>query len=174
RPGSGKTTTAYAFVLDRLRKFGGTAWTVENPIEFAKQGQHGKGWLYQTEVDDDEQIGPEIRELYRLVPNILFVGEVRDARAMKEIVRAAGSGYLVVFTFFGNDLANSIGQASRLASADKSTDVNVAFAEVLRAMIYLELQVPPVEAKVRETAWVGDDEPTGHSRQLLVASPLFI
>jgi Tfp pilus assembly pilus retraction ATPase PilT len=171
-PGSGKSTTSAAFLLDRLREYGGTAWTIENPIEMPLQGPHGKGWCYQIEVDEDEQIGGEIRELYRAVPNILMIGEVRDARTAREVIRAAGSGYLVIITFHGNDLPSAISQFVRLATDGNVGSTSASVADVLRAAIYLELHTLPIEGSVKRTSLVGEAS-TGVPPQALSAKPLF-
>jgi hypothetical protein len=159
-------------LLDRLREYGGTAWTIENPIEMPLQGPHGKGWCYQIEVDEDEQIGGEIRELYRAVPNILMIGEVRDARTAREVIRAAGSGYLVIITFHGNDLPSAISQFVRLATDGNVGSTSASVADVLRAAIYLELHTLPIEGSVKRTSLVGEAS-TGVPPQALSAKPLF-
>lgn len=171
-PGAGKSTTSAAFMLDRLREFGGAAWTIENPIEQSLQGPHGKGWCYQIEVDEDEQIGDEIRELYRAVPKILLIGEVRDSKTTREVIRAAGSGYLVIFTYHGNDLPSALGQFVRQATDGHSGATSAAVADVLRAAIYLELHTLPIEGSVRKSSLVGD-QVTGTPPQALTAKPLF-
>ncbi|WP_180727785.1 ATPase, T2SS/T4P/T4SS family [Paraburkholderia largidicola] len=174
RTGSGKSTLSWSFLLDRLREFGGAAWTVENPIEVPLQGRHGKGWCYQIEVDEDEMIGDEIRELYRAVPDMLMIGEVRDARTAREAIRAAGSGYLVIVTFHGNDLPSAIGQFVRLATPTdgKEEATAAAVAGVLRVAMYLELHTLPIENDVKARSLVGS-ESTGTPRQALAAQPLF-
>ncbi|MBY4673914.1 Flp pilus assembly complex ATPase component TadA [Burkholderia multivorans] len=117
-PGGGKTSTALSIVLDRLRHYGGTAWRLGCPIEVPMQGKHGKGWLYELNLKRDEQIADEIRELYRTVPKIVMVEEVRDGKTAREVVRAAGSGYLVAFAMHANDLVSGIGQFVRWAAQD--------------------------------------------------------
>ncbi len=174
-PGSGKTTTASAFVLDRIRRFGGTAWTIENPIELNLQGKHEKGWVYQSEVSDDDDIGQEIREIYRVVPDILFIGEVRTAEAACEVVRAAGSGYLTVFTFHANSIPSGVGQFARLVAEGKSTEISASFADVLRAAIHLKLHEPPIDVNTRSSTLVSARETgTGEPPLILAAQPLFL
>lgn len=169
-PGGGKSSTALAFVLDRLREHGGTAWRIGCPIETPMQGKHGKGWLYELDVARDEQIGDEIRGLYRTVPNIVLVEEVRDALTAREVVRAAGSGYLVVFTFHGNDLSSAIGQFVRLAAGDDLEQTASRVADFLRVALYVELHSVPVGLTVRNTSFVADER---GRKTALSAQPLF-
>lgn len=139
RAGSGKTTTAGAFLVERLAAFGGVAWTVENPAELALQGQHGKGWCYQVEVPDESQIGPSIRQLMRATPNLILIGEIRDGRAAAEAITAALSGHLVVTTFHAGDLTSGIARLTRLAeSAEKETGKSLA--DALKVGMHLNLQ----------------------------------
>jgi hypothetical protein len=169
-PGGGKSTTALSFVLDRLREYGGTAWRIGCPIETPMQGKHGKGWLYEVSVKRDEQIGDEIRQLYRTVPNIVLVEEVRDAQTAREVVRAAGSGWLLVFTAHSNDLPGGIGQFVRLAAGDDLQHTASRFADFLRVALYVELHSVPVGATVKRTSFVGDEE---GKMNALSAQPLF-
>lgn len=132
--GSGKTTASAAYIIERLERFGGVCWTVENPIEIAIQGRHGKGVCYQTEVPNDHDFGEAIRRMLRASPNLIWIGEIRDEVAAREAVYAATSGHLVVTTIHANDLITGLGRFSRL-SGDASM-----FTDALRAALYLQLR----------------------------------
>jgi type II secretory ATPase GspE/PulE/Tfp pilus assembly ATPase PilB-like protein len=91
--GSGKTTTLYAclhYLNDGRRKI----HTIEDPIEYAVDG------IVQSQVDDLN--GPDFKQLLRAVlrqgPDVVMVGELRDAMAAETAVRAANSGQLVFAT----------------------------------------------------------------------------
>ena len=91
--GSGKTTTLYAclhYLNDGRRKI----HTIEDPIEYAVNG------IVQSQVDDIN--GPDFKQLLRAVlrqgPDVVMVGELRDAMAAETAVRAANSGQLVFAT----------------------------------------------------------------------------
>lgn len=134
KTGSGKTTASAAYVIERLEQFGGVCWTVENPIEIAIQGRHGKGVCYQTEADSDHGFGEAIRRMLRASPNLIWIGEIRDESAAREAVYAATSGHLVVTTFHANDLVTGLARFSRLVGdASMLTDS-------LRAALYLQLK----------------------------------
>ena len=91
--GAGKTTTLYA-CLQRLNDGRRKIHTIEDPIEYAVDG------LLQSQVDDLN--GPDYRQLLRAVlrqsPDVVMIGEVRDAMAAETAVRAANSGQLVFAT----------------------------------------------------------------------------
>lgn len=136
KAGSGKTTTSGSFISERLTHFGGVCWTIENPIELPLQGKHGKGWCYQTEIKSDDDIGQSVRNILRATPNIIFIGEIRDEKAVREAIVAATSGHLVVATFHSADLLSGIARLTRLAGDDNAS---AAIADALRVGIHLTL-----------------------------------
>lgn len=139
--GSGKSTTAASYVHDRLEKNGGVCWTVESPIELPLQGQHGKGICYQTEVDSDSDIGQALTSLYRSSPNIIFIGEVKDAKTAKEAITASLGGHLVVITFHANDLLSGLGRLARMSEDD---DASIGLADALKVAVHLKLNTSPI------------------------------
>lgn len=169
-PGSGKTTTAYASVIERLQKFGGVAWTAENPFELAAEGRYGKGVLYQTEVSDDKHIVTRMRDFYRASPTILMVGEIRTAAVAMEVMSAAGSGYLVFTTFHGNSLPVALSRLARLAGGGESVH---ALADVLQVAMHLQLRHADSDALEAEALHpVGKG--LGTPPRVLVCQPLFV
>jgi len=98
-PGSGKTTTASAILVSRLLKYGGFAYTIEDPPEIiALNGRHGNGYCTQTRVYDGAGGWEEsIKEVLRSQPVgaslILFIGEIRNAEAARMAIRAASNGF---------------------------------------------------------------------------------
>ena len=91
--GSGKTTTLYAclsHVNDGRRKI----HTIEDPIEYAIPG------LRQSQVNPRIDLDfPELlRSILRQSPDVIMIGEIRDATTAETTVRAANSGHLVFAT----------------------------------------------------------------------------
>jgi len=101
--GSGKTTTLYA-ILNVLNKPGVNIATIEDPIEYRIPG------INQTQVQP--RIGltfaTGLRSLLRQDPNIIMVGEIRDAETADIAVNAALTGHLVLATLHTNDAATSL------------------------------------------------------------------
>lgn len=96
--GSGKTTTLYS-ILRRLNKPAVNIQTIEDPVEVLIPG------LNQSQVnrDIDYDFARALRSFLRLDPDIILVGEVRDAETAKIMVEAAGTGHLVFSTIHTND-----------------------------------------------------------------------
>jgi type II secretory ATPase GspE/PulE/Tfp pilus assembly ATPase PilB-like protein len=89
--GSGKTTTLYA-ALRHLNTGARKIHTIEDPIEYAIPG------LRQSQVNTKADVGfPELlRSILRQAPDVILVGEVRDAITAEIALRAANSGHLVM------------------------------------------------------------------------------
>lgn len=134
-PGAGKTHTGSATVVSRLRKFGGIAYTIENPPEHALNGWHGEGRCTQTYVDGDGwafSLRGALRSQPANMPSMLFVGEIREKEAAEVALQAAASGFLVITTAFGQDAPNGIDNYTQMISADRSA----ALASLLKVVIH--------------------------------------
>lgn len=113
-PGAGKTYSASATLKSRLLQFGGLGFTAEDPCEHLLNGWHGDGYCIQNEVNNTSAQGWEetLRTLLRSQPaggrSILFVGEVCDPDTARAMMRAAGNGFLVIATAFGDNIVNGI------------------------------------------------------------------
>ncbi len=109
--GSGKTTTLYS-TLNTINTPDKDIVTLEDPVEYQLP------LIRQTQADPDAGLtfATGLRSLLRQDPDVLLVGEVRDADTASIAVRAALTGHLVLTTLHTND---SIGAVNRL------TDMNV-------------------------------------------------
>jgi type II secretory ATPase GspE/PulE/Tfp pilus assembly ATPase PilB-like protein len=89
--GSGKTTTLYA-CLRHLNNGERKIHTIEDPIEYAVAG------LRQSQINLKADIGfPELlRSVLRQSPDVILIGEIRDALTCEIAIRAANSGHLVL------------------------------------------------------------------------------
>lgn len=104
--GAGKTTTLYAG-LRLLNDHSRTILTIEDPIEYAIDG------IGQTQVN--ARIGMTfaagLRAILRQNPNVVMVGEIRDAETAQIAVQASLTGHLVLSTLHTND---AVGAVTRL------------------------------------------------------------
>jgi len=101
--GSGKTTTLYS-VLGILNKPDVNISTIEDPIEY-----HVKG-INQSQINP--QIGftfaAGLRSFLRQDPDIIMVGEIRDAETAEIAIHAAMTGHLVLSTLHTNDAPTTL------------------------------------------------------------------
>jgi type IV pilus assembly protein PilB len=100
--GSGKTTTLYA-ALRRIDVVGKNAITVEDPVEYELPRV--------TQIQVHPKIGltfaQGLRSILRQDPDIIMVGEIRDAETLAMAVQAALTGHLVFSTLHCNDAAGA-------------------------------------------------------------------
>lgn len=101
--GSGKSTTLY-MILEELAKRSVNISTIEDPVE------KNVAKLNQMQVNTVAGLTFEVglRALLRQDPDIIMVGETRDAETASISVRAAITGHLVLSTLHTNDAASSI------------------------------------------------------------------
>jgi type IV pilus assembly protein PilB len=96
--GSGKTNTLYSSI-SRINTAGVNIMTAEDPVEFNLPG------VNQLQVR--ESIGltfaVALRSFLRQDPNVILVGEIRDAETAEIAVKAALTGHLVLSTLHTND-----------------------------------------------------------------------
>jgi type IV pilus assembly protein PilB len=101
--GSGKTTTLYA-ALNELNRPDVKIITAEDPIEYTFAGINQS--QVQTEVNRTFPV--ILRAMLRQAPEIILVGEIRDADTAEIAIRAALTGHLVFSTLHTNDAASAI------------------------------------------------------------------
>ncbi len=104
--GSGKTTTAYA-CLRELRARHGDARnlvSVEDPIEVAVAG------VAQTQVNEHAglDLAEALRFMLRQDPEVMLIGEIRDASTARTAFQAALTGHLVLSTFHAGSAVSAI------------------------------------------------------------------
>ena len=101
--GAGKTTTLYVSVAE-LIKDRGKIMSVEDPIEYRVEG------VNQLQVNRAAGIDfpAGLRSIMRLNPDVILVGEIRDAETAKTAVNAALTGHLVLASIDSNDAAAAV------------------------------------------------------------------
>ena len=101
--GSGKTTMLYAFV-SYLNSPETKIVTIEDPIEYHIEG------ISQTQVDTHKgyTFANGLRAIVRQDPDIILVGEIRDAETADIALQAALTGHLVLSTIHTNDAAGTV------------------------------------------------------------------
>ena len=101
--GSGKTTTLYT-VLGQVDAMQLSVFTLEDPIEY------GLPLIRQTQVKPDIGLSfaAGLRALLRQDPDVILLGEIRDAETAQLAVRAALTGHLLLSTLHTNDAIGAI------------------------------------------------------------------
>jgi general secretion pathway protein E len=101
--GSGKSTTLYA-ALQELNSKELNILTLEDPIEYRLEG------ISQTQVSDKKgmSFATGLRHVLRQDPDIIMVGEIRDAETASMAIQSALTGHLVFSTLHTNDAAGAV------------------------------------------------------------------
>ncbi len=101
--GSGKTTTLYA-ALRHIYTPEKNFVTIEDPVEFPLEGVN--------QIPVQPRIGLSfakvLRAVLRLDPDVILVGEIRDAETLETALRAALTGHLVLATLHTNDALSTV------------------------------------------------------------------
>lgn len=100
--GSGKTTTLYTF-LNELNNDDVKVITLEDPVEYQLEG------INQVQVNPDIgfDFAAGLRSIVRQDPDIIMVGEIRDAETARIALQSALTGHLVFSTVHTNDAASA-------------------------------------------------------------------
>ncbi len=101
--GSGKTTTLYS-ILEGIKSIDKKIVTIEHPIEMAVTG------TTQTTVNETKgyTFATALRTFVRQDPDVMLIGEIRDAETAKMAMQAANTGHLVFSTLHTNDSIYSL------------------------------------------------------------------
>jgi twitching motility protein PilT len=132
--GSGKTTTLATIVdhINRTRRI--HIVTIEDPIEIL-HADHGS-IVNQREVGlDTESFLSAVRRVLRQDPDVILVGELRDAETAETALKAAESGHLVFSTMHTIDAAETISRMIEFFPAVKQEQIRSILAGVLRGVI---------------------------------------
>lgn len=101
--GSGKSTTLYA-VLKELNKINTNIITVEDPVEYKMEGVN----QVQVNLKAGLTFASGLRSILRQDPDVVMIGEVRDAETAQIAIRAAITGHLVLSTMHTNDAPSTV------------------------------------------------------------------
>src|SRR5207253_8376422 len=127
---SGKTTTLAAMLdhINRTRRQ--HIVTIEDPIEILHADQ--SCIVNQREVGlDTESFGQALRRVLRQDPDVILIGELRDAETAQVALQAAESGHLVFSTLHTLDAAETIGRTVEFFPPEKQPQVVSILAGVL-------------------------------------------
>lgn len=107
--GSGKTTTLYA-CLNHINRPDKKIITVEDPVEYELEG------INQVMVKPEVGMtfSAALRAMLRQAPNIIMIGEIRDAETANIAINAALTGHLVLSTLHTNDAPGAVARLANM------------------------------------------------------------
>jgi twitching motility protein PilT len=153
--GSGKTTTLASMVdhINTLRNE--HIMTIEDPIEFLHRDK--RSIVNQRELDvDTKAFSLALRSALRQDPDVILVGEMRDAETIETALTAAETGHLVLSTLHTLDATETINRIIAVFPPHQHRQIRLQLGSVLKSVISLRLmpradgvgRVPAVEVLV--------------------------
>ena len=154
--GSGKSTTLAAMIDHRNTQTSGHILTIEDPIEFLHP--HKRSVVDQREVGIDTLSYEEaLKNALRGAPDLIMIGEVRDAETMLHALRFAETGHLCLATLHATNTAHAVERAINFFPEEAKNRVQNDLSLQLKAIIAQRLvattdgdnRVPAVEVLLK-------------------------
>jgi twitching motility protein PilT len=132
--GSGKTTTLAAMIDHINRSRQQHIVTIEDPIEILHSDH--SCIVNQREIGlDTTDFAQALRRALRQDPDVILIGELRDAETAQTALQAAESGHLVLSTMHTVDAAETVGRMVEFFPEGKQQMIRSIIAGVLRGII---------------------------------------
>jgi twitching motility protein PilT len=132
--GSGKSTTLAAMIRELNETEPLHVITIEDPIEFVQDD--GTCVINQREVGTDtDSFSEALRRALRQDPDVIMVGEMRDAETMRIATMAAETGHLVLSTLHTNDAKQTVDRIVNTFPPEEQRQVRIKLASALRGVV---------------------------------------
>lgn len=132
--GSGKSTTMAALINHINQHQNKHVLTLENPIEFLHRDLQSS--ITQREIGvDTDSFSAGLRAALRQDPDVILIGEMRDAEMIDTAMKAAEAGHLLVSTLHTTDAQSTVMRMIAMFPAEEQDMVRVRLAESLHAVI---------------------------------------
>ncbi|HZS35985.1 MAG TPA: PilT/PilU family type 4a pilus ATPase [Polyangia bacterium] len=176
--GSGKSATLAALAGEALRRHSPLVITLEDPIEYLLQPPPGStGLVRQRQIGRDARDFPTgLRDALREDPDLLLIGEMRDADSIALALTAAETGHLVLASLHSRSATSAVERIVDAYPPERQQQIRVQLADALRAVVAQRLlprargqgRLPAVEV-MRRTTNVASLIREGKSAQLPTA-----
>ncbi len=152
--GSGKSTTLATMIDYRNTHSQSHIITIENPIEFIHQ--HKKSLVDQREVGlDTRSYDQALENVLREAPNVIVIGEIRDAAAMKHALHYSETGHLCLSTLHASNALQAFERIMNFFPHDAHQSVRMDLSQHLKGIVAQRLirkkgggRVPAVEVLI--------------------------
>ncbi|MBI5554235.1 MAG: PilT/PilU family type 4a pilus ATPase [Elusimicrobia bacterium] len=132
---SGKTTTLAGMVDLINNERSCVIITLEDPIEYVHDFK--KGIVKQREVGLDTKSFPiALKHALRQDPDVIVIGELRDAETMATALSAAETGHLILATLPAYDSVQAISQIVNMFPVEQQKQARMQLSETLQGLIY--------------------------------------
>ncbi len=136
--GSGKSTTLAAMINHMNTNFEYNMVTIEDPIEFLHS--HKRSIVRQRELGGDTlSFNNALRTVLRHDPDVIMIGEMRDAESISIALTAAETGHLVLSTLHTQTAPLTIARIIDSFPSEQQNQVRSQLSNTLRAVISQQL-----------------------------------
>jgi len=143
--GSGKSTSLAALIDYRNSNSKGLIITIEDPIEFVHQ--HKQSIVNQREVGvDTDTYEDALKNTLRQAPDVILIGEIRDAETMEHALAFAETGHLAISTLHANNANQALDRIINFFSEERRNQLLMDLSLNLRAFVSQRL-IPTVDGK---------------------------
>ncbi|RKQ55522.1 twitching motility protein PilU [Vogesella indigofera] len=145
--GSGKSSTVAAMIEQRNQTQTGHILTVEDPIEFIFE--HKRSLVNQREIGvDTHSYQNALKSAMREAPDVLMIGEIRDAETLTHAINYAQSGHLCISTLHGNNSYHALNRIISFFPLENRSALLMDLSAALKAVISQRL-IPASDGKRR-------------------------
>jgi len=132
--GSGKSTTLASLVDIINRESARHVITIEDPIEFLHRDR--QSIISQREIGcDTGSYADALRHVLRQDPDVILIGEIRDAESMKIALTAADTGHLVLSTMHTIDATQTVSRIISFFPPHQHQEIRYLLASTLEAVV---------------------------------------
>jgi len=132
--GSGKSTTLAAMIDERNRTETGHIITIEDPVEFVHE--HQRCIVTQREVGIDTlSYKDALKNTLRQAPDVILIGEIRDAQTMESAIEFAETGHLCLATLHANNANQAIERVLNFFPHERQHEIKLQLSLNLRAIV---------------------------------------
>ncbi len=136
--GSGKSTTQ-ACIIDRINRTRNChIVTLEDPIEFLHTNKNSIVSQREIAVDTQDYLSG-LRACLRQAPDVILLGEMRDAGTIRTTLTAAETGHLVIATLHTKGAVNAIDRIIDSFPGSQQAQIRTMLAMVLRTVVSQEM-----------------------------------
>jgi twitching motility protein PilT len=148
--GSGKSSTMAAMINYMNQHSNRHILTLENPIEFLHKDINSA--ITQREIGSDtSDFKQGLKSALRQDPDVIMIGEMRDAETIDTAMKAAETGHLLISTLHTADALSTINRVVAMFSPAEQAVVRIRLGESLHAIISQRL-IKTVDGKGRAVA----------------------
>ena len=132
--GCGKSTSLAAMINHRNRSSAGHIITVEDPVEFVHQSQ--KSLVTHRDVGIDTHTWRRaLKNTFRQAPDVILIGEIRDAETMELAITFAETGHLCLSTLHSNSASQTLDRIVNFFPDSRRAQLLMDLSSNLKAII---------------------------------------